>query len=175
MDTMPALLTYAASGYTGCIASHHARDLGINFVAAGRAGSSTVEEMARSLGVEHRLFDVKDSVHIGKALDGVSVLLNCAGPFMDTAEPLMETCIRTGVHYLDISAELDSYELTEKNDYKARDAGVMLLPGCGGIVTMLGNLAGKAIMQVENPSHIDVCLRVSALYPVDQPSAHPRI
>lgn len=39
----------------------------------------------------------------------VDVLLNAAGPFANTAEPLMAAAIAAGVHYLDFSAELDTY------------------------------------------------------------------
>lgn len=158
---MPKLLIYGASGYTGRIASHHAKSLGLDFIVAGRAGSTNVKDLALELSASHRLFDVTLSEDIDIALEGISVLLNCAGPFMLTAEPLMAACIRKRVHYLDIAAELDSYQLAEKNDREARSANVMLLPGCGGSVAMLGCLAGKAVEQVEFPKSIDIALCIS--------------
>jgi short subunit dehydrogenase-like uncharacterized protein len=158
---MLPLLIYGSSGYTGRIASHHVKSLGLEFIVAGRAGSTKVKDLALELSVQYRLFDVTEPAHIDTAFEGISVLLNCAGPFVLTAEPLMAACIRKGVHYLDIAAELDSYKLAEKNDREAREANIMLLPGCGGSVVMLGCLAGKVIEQVKNPASIDISLCIS--------------
>jgi short subunit dehydrogenase-like uncharacterized protein len=68
---------------------------------------------------------------------------------------------RAGTHYLDVAAELDSYRLAEELDGKARAAKVMLMPGCGGSVAMLGCLAGYAVQGVEMPLSIDVALHVA--------------
>jgi short subunit dehydrogenase-like uncharacterized protein len=38
-------------------------------------------------------------------LTGVDLVINCAGPFADTALPLAAAAVRAGVHYLDLSAE----------------------------------------------------------------------
>jgi short subunit dehydrogenase-like uncharacterized protein len=91
----------------------------------------------------------------------VTVLLNCAGPFASTAEVLMRACIRNGVHYLDVAAELDSYRLAEALDAEAKTAGVMLLPGSGGSVAMLGCLAGHTAARVQNPARVTVAMHVS--------------
>lgn len=99
----------------------------------------------------------------------VQVLLNCAGPYAHTAEPLMRACIRNGAHYLDISAELGTYALAQALDGAARDAGVMLLPGCGGSVAMLGCLAGHAVSRTDADAaadaqpvlRVDIALHVS--------------
>jgi short subunit dehydrogenase-like uncharacterized protein len=73
----------------------------------------------------------------------------------------MRACIRNGVHYLDIAAELNSYNLAEQHGEEARAAKVMLLPGCGGSVAMLGCLAGYATKGVKQPVKIDIALHVS--------------
>src|SRR5262249_18282407 len=39
------------------------------------------------------------------ALAGSSVVINCAGPFIDTSLPIVDVAIRSGVHYLDVAAE----------------------------------------------------------------------
>src|SRR5205807_286381 len=40
-------------------------------------------------------------------------------------------CLRTGVHYLDITGEVSIFEALFARDTEARRAGVMLLPGAG--------------------------------------------
>jgi short subunit dehydrogenase-like uncharacterized protein len=73
----------------------------------------------------------------------------------------MRAAIRTGTHYLDVAAELDGYLLAATLDAEARSAGVMLLPGSGGSVAMLGSLALHAAGLVSHPQTISIALRVS--------------
>ncbi|KAF7554055.1 hypothetical protein G7Z17_g3153 [Cylindrodendrum hubeiense] len=153
-------MIYGANGYTGRMASLYAKSLGIDLIVAGRTDDK-INNFASSLNLPCRVFDVTFSHLVDSALNGVSVLLNCAGPFIRTAEPLMEACIRNKVHYLDTAAELDTYRLAEKLDQKSKEANVMLMPGCGGSVAMLGCLAGHVVERVQNASRIDVALHVA--------------
>jgi short subunit dehydrogenase-like uncharacterized protein len=73
----------------------------------------------------------------------------------------MKASIRNGVHYLDTAAELDSYRLAEALNDKAKAAGVMLMPGGGGSVAMLGSLAGHGAERVANPRKIRIVLHVA--------------
>jgi short subunit dehydrogenase-like uncharacterized protein len=116
---------------------------------------------AEALGVEYRLFAANDQVAAAASLGDIGVLLNCAGPFIRTAEPLMRACLAAGVHYLDIAAEMDSYRLAEALDQEALAARVMLLPGSGGSVAMLGSLAGHAAKRVKNPTKLSIALDVA--------------
>ncbi|KAH8127505.1 hypothetical protein FP744_10003357 [Trichoderma asperellum] len=157
---MKGLMIYGAAGYTGRLASEFAKSLGLQFIVAGRS-ESKLKALAACLGVEYRIFTVNDSKLVDASLQGVRVLLNCSGPFLHTAKPLIEACIRNGVHYLDIAAELDSYELSEQKHEEAKKANIMLLPGCGGSVAMLGCLADFMVEHVANPISIDIALHVA--------------
>jgi short subunit dehydrogenase-like uncharacterized protein len=158
---MNTLMIYGAAGYTGGMAAEHAASAGLNLVLAGREKDrATLESMARSLGAGIRLFSLDDADAVATGLDGISALLNAAGPFANTAEPLISAAIRAGVHYLDFSAELDTYREALALDAQARAAGIMLLPGSGGSVAMLGSLAGHAVARVRNPRKISVALHV---------------
>ncbi|PTB36138.1 hypothetical protein M441DRAFT_283694 [Trichoderma asperellum CBS 433.97] len=157
---MADLTIYGATGYTGRLASEFAKSLGLQFTVAGRS-ESKLKALAACLGVEYRIFRVEDSTLVDASLQGLRVLLNCSGPFLHTAKPLIEACIRNGVHYLDIAAELDSYELCEQKHEEAKKANIMLLPGCGGSVAMLGCLADYMFEHVTNPISIDIALHVA--------------
>lgn len=154
------LMIYGASGYTGRLASEHAKGLGLDCLLAGRT-EETIEATASALQFPYRVFDLTNQQVIDTALQGVTVVLSCAGPFRYTSKFLMDACIRNGVDYLDIAAELDSYLLAGEYDKRAIDSGVMLLPGCGSSVAMLGCLASHATVQVTNAVSIDIALRVS--------------
>ncbi|MBX4892979.1 saccharopine dehydrogenase family protein [Rhizobium bangladeshense] len=159
---MNTLMIYGAAGYTGGMAAEHAASAGLNLVLAGREKDrATLEAMARSLGAGIRLFSLDDADAVATGLDGISVLLNAAGPFANTAEPLISAAIRAGVHYLDFSAELDTYREALALDARARAAGVMLLPGSGGSVAMLGSLAGHAVTRVRDARKISIAMHVA--------------
>ncbi|KAM3074951.1 hypothetical protein ACMFMG_008356 [Clarireedia jacksonii] len=157
---MGDFMIYGATGYTGRIASEYANEIGLKFIVAGRSAAK-VTELAFSLNVLFRVFDINNDQQVDLHLTGVRVLLNCAGPFMHTAGPLIRACIRSGVHYLDIAAELNSYQLAEQHDEEARTAKIMLLPGCGGSVAILGCLAGHMMESVRRPARIDIALHVA--------------
>lgn len=157
---MPDFMLYGCTGYTGRLVAEYAKSLGLGFIVAGRS-EDRVRALAARLEVRYRVFDLGDALLIDASLKNVSVLLNCAGPFARTAGPLMEGCIRNETHYLDVAAELDSYHLADKLDWKAREAKVMLMPGCGGSVAMLGCLAGHALDGLERPVSINLALCVA--------------
>ncbi|NKL57171.1 saccharopine dehydrogenase family protein [Rhizobium leguminosarum] len=157
---MTKLMIYGATGYTGRMAAKHAKAAGTPLVLAGR-GEETLSRLAAELGIEYRVFGLTDTAAIDKGLADISVLLNCAGPFLRTAEALMWASLRSGIHYLDTAAELDSYRLAEDLDDEAKAAGIMLMPGGGGSVAMLGSLAGHAVGKVRDPRKIRIALHVA--------------
>ncbi len=68
-------------------------------------------------------------------LTGITVLLNCAGPFDRTATPLIDGCLHSGTHYLDLAGDVPEFQTTAARDAEAVQAGVMVLPGAGfGVV-----------------------------------------
>ncbi len=159
---MNTLMIYGAAGYTGGMAAEHAASAGQKLVLAGREQDrAKLQALADRLGAGVRLFSLNDPSAVLGTLSGVTVLLNAAGPFANTAEPLMSAAIRAGVHYLDFSAELDTYREALALDGQARAAGVMLLPGSGGSVAMLGSLAGHAVARVKNARKISIALHVA--------------
>jgi short subunit dehydrogenase-like uncharacterized protein len=162
---MPAVIIYGATGYTGGLITNLAVSTGLVStglapIVAGRNGAS-LQILGSSLGIEHRVFGLDSQADIDTGLSGTKVLLNCAGPYHRTAEILIDACIRNGINYVDIAAELDSYNISIQRHQEAVDAGVMLLPGCGGSVAMLGCLAGLAVASVVDPVCIDIGMYVA--------------
>jgi len=126
------ILLYGANGYTGHLVARIARETpgAPEIVLAGRSGPK-VEAVARELGYEARVFGLDVPSTIDACLDGVGVVLHCAGPFARTSRPMAEACLRMGVHYLDVTGELAVFEALAARDDEARHAGVMLMPGVG--------------------------------------------
>ncbi len=125
-----ALLIYGANGYTGELVARRAIDRGLRPILGGR-DSTAIAELAARLGTEHRAFALDRADDVDRALAGVGVVLNCAGPFVHTAAPLVAACLRSRAHYLDITGEIAVFEAAAACDAEARAAGIMLLPGAG--------------------------------------------
>jgi short subunit dehydrogenase-like uncharacterized protein len=123
-------LIYGATGYTGSLTARLAVERGDRPVLAGRSAEA-LRPLAARLGLEHRVFGLDDPASIDRGLDGMKVVLHCAGPFSRTARPMAEACLRTGTHYLDITGEALVFEALHAQDARAHAAGVMLLPGAG--------------------------------------------
>ncbi|WP_408959489.1 saccharopine dehydrogenase family protein [Natrinema sp. 74] len=126
---MDSLLVYGSYGYTGRLIAREAVARGGSPVVAGRDGRAVAEQADR-LGVEGRTFDL-ESAALESHLASFDAVLNCAGPFVDTAGPLVEACLETGTDYLDITGEFAAFESLRQRDAAAREAGLTLLPGVG--------------------------------------------
>src|SRR6185503_5007209 len=90
-----------------------------------------VAQLAQSLGLEHRAFGLESPAEVAAGLEGMGLVLHCAGPFSATAAPMMDGCLATKVHYLDIPGEIDVLELAQTLTVRAKQAGVVLCPGVG--------------------------------------------
>ncbi|MDC3743980.1 saccharopine dehydrogenase NADP-binding domain-containing protein [Pseudomonas syringae pv. syringae] len=153
---MSTLLIYGATGYTGRMAAERARALGLNVEIAGR-NQQRLASLAAQLDVNYRVFDADQAEGF---LSGISVLLNFAGPFVQTAEPLMRACIKAGVDYLDITAEINVYRLAERLGAEAAANQVMLLPGVGWDVVPTDSLAVQVAGRVQGPTALNIALQV---------------
>lgn len=155
---MKKLMIYGATGYTGRMAAEHAKARGLDVVIAGRNGAR-LESLAAQLGVPYRVF-ISDAQAV-ESLEGIGVLLNFAGPFAQTADALMQACIKAGVDYLDVTAEINVFRLAERVGVQAAEAGVMLLPGVGWDVVPTDCLAMHVARRVQNPKSLSVALQVA--------------
>jgi short subunit dehydrogenase-like uncharacterized protein len=157
---MSRLLIYGATGYTGNLIARQAKAAGLEFAIAGR-DAKKLAALARELDVPYRAF-ATDAEDFALALGTTTtVLLNCAGPFARTAEPLMRACIAAGIHYLDITAEINVYRLAERLGEQAARAGSMLMPGVGWDVVPTDSLAMHVASRVAQPTALRIALQVA--------------
>jgi len=123
-------MVYGAYGYTGELIAREAVRRGLKPVLAGRDGDR-LEPLAAELGLSGRAFPLSDPGSLRAALADVELVLHCAGPFLDTSRPMVAACLAARRHYLDITGEIGVFESVLARDAKAREAGVVLLPGVG--------------------------------------------
>src|SRR5690606_19948037 len=92
---------------------------------------SGVEGVARRFGLGHRVFGLKEPGALDEQLRGVALVLNAAGPYVRTAQPFIDACLRCRVDYLDLTGEIAPLEYARPCDAFARSQGVTLLPAVG--------------------------------------------
>ncbi|MXV63768.1 saccharopine dehydrogenase [Natronorubrum sp. JWXQ-INN-674] len=163
---MDSLLIYGSYGYTGRLIAREAVSRGGSPVVAGRDGRA-VTRQADELGVEGRTFDLSDDV--GAQLRSFDAVLNCAGPFVKTVDPLVEACLETETDYLDITGEFQVFERLRQRDAAARDAEITLLPGVGFDVVPSDCLA--AFLHDQLPSATDLSLGIKSRGPLSRGTA----
>jgi short subunit dehydrogenase-like uncharacterized protein len=123
-------LLYGANGYSGELIARYASQYNLHPILAGRR-KEAIEPLAAKYGLPYRIFDVNDSTALLTVLKEVKVVMNAAGPFDQTARQMVEACLQTGTHYLDINGDISVFELIKRFDESAKKAGIMLLPGAG--------------------------------------------
>jgi len=148
-----AFLLYGATGFVGEAIARRAVAQGLRPVLAGR-NADRLAALASELGVEHRAFTLEDPQGMDAALAGVPAVLHCAGPYLHTAAAMVNGCLRTGTHYLDISGELPVYAALAKRDTEANAAGVALLPGAGFDVVPTDCLALHLKQRLPSATHL---------------------
>ena len=155
------ILLYGANGYTGKLIARMASDHGITPILAGRTEES-IKPLADELGYTYRIADLSNADALDKALAGIKVVLHAAGPFKFTAKPMIEACIRNGVHYLDITGEIMVYEMAKKYSSQAAEKGVMLMPGVGFDVVPTDCLAAHLTRALPTATRLHLGIRARA-------------
>jgi hypothetical protein len=141
-----AIGVYGANGHTGrfVVDELTRRDLPVVGIARD------VSRLPDGMPVRQAGLDDPDA--LTRALEGCAVVINCAGPFLDTARPVIEAALRAGACYLDVTAEQGSARATlEEYDQRAREAGVAVIPAAGfygGMADLLATvLIGQRVVQ----------------------------
>jgi short subunit dehydrogenase-like uncharacterized protein len=127
---MNQFMIYGANGYTGRLIAREAVKRGLKPLLAGR-NRDEIAELAQELGLPRRVFELSNPTEVARNLDGVNIVLHCAGPFSRTAAPMLNACLDLNVHYLDITGEIDVFEMCHHTHVRAKHQGVVVLPGSG--------------------------------------------
>ncbi len=152
------LLIYGVTGYVGKMVAKAAHERGFVPVLAGRNGGAVLE-VAAELGFDARSLQLDDIESLTDALKDMDAVLLTAGPFAETSPQMVEACLRSRTHYLDITGEIDVFEDCAKLDPDAKQAGIMLLPGCGFDVVASDCLAAHVAQQMPNASKLTVGIK----------------
>jgi short subunit dehydrogenase-like uncharacterized protein len=153
-------MVYGAYGYTGRLVAALAAERGELPVIAGR-DERRLRELGERFELEYRTVKLSDASELRSALRGVDVVAHCAGPFSATSQPMVDACLDTGTHYLDITGEIDVFEAVLARDEEARARGVVLLPGAGFDVVPSDCLAAMLARALPGAVRLDLAIRAS--------------
>jgi len=104
------------------------------------------------------VFDLRDTAAVRIALDGIGLVLHCAGPFSATSAPMIEGCLEVGAHYLDITGEAPVFEHTHAPEQaeRAKAKGVVLCSGVGFDVIPTDCVALKLKQLLPDATHLSL-------------------
>lgn len=117
-----------ATGYTGGLVARELAGRGHYLVLTGRNTTRLARLRAEVPGADTAVVDVSDRNRLRQVLAPGAVAINCAGPFTDLGESVVEASIATGTHYLDTTGEQPFMKAVEDRFHdRAREAGVAVV------------------------------------------------
>ena len=156
-----AWMLYGVTGKTGRLVLEQALERGHRPTIAGR-NTAAVRELAELHALPWESFDLRESTRIDAFLDPVDLVVNIAGPYTDTARPLVEAAIRTGTDYIDVCGELQVFQEIEKLDEAARHRGVLIVQGCGFEIVPSDALAVRLHRQMPEAVALELAIASEA-------------
>jgi saccharopine dehydrogenase-like NADP-dependent oxidoreductase len=120
----------------------------------------TLEEIAAKLppgSASTGALDLFDHQALISAIQGASLVVLGAGPYMRTAPPVIRACIEAGVDYIDFDDDIESTLDAQGLDEGARAAGIACFKGCGASPGLSNVMAVDAASQLDQVENIDVC------------------
>lgn len=133
-------LIYGATGFTGKLIAQEAAGRGLRPVIAGR-NPSAVEALSAELELEARTFGIDSVASVAANLEGIDLVLNCAGPYAPMGDTVVRACISRGAHYLDICGEPEVLEQYLAHRDEAAASGSVIVPAVGYDVVPSDTLA----------------------------------
>lgn len=99
------MLVYGAAGHTGRFVVQALRSQGHTVLLAGRDLGKLQAAFPDAPADQLRVQGLDDAAALARLLSESSLVVNCAGPFADSAPQLLQAAVQARVHYVDVSAE----------------------------------------------------------------------
>ncbi|MBW8684522.1 saccharopine dehydrogenase family protein [Chitinophaga rhizophila] len=153
------ILLYGANGYTGELIARYAAQYGVQPILAGRKRDAIVA-LAKELQLPYRIVELHDATALKAALEDITLVIQAAGPYHITARPMIDACIATQTHYIDLNGDLDVFEMLQGYDQAAKEKDVMILPGAGFDVVPTDCLALYLKQQLPDANQLSIAFAV---------------
>jgi NAD(P)-dependent dehydrogenase (short-subunit alcohol dehydrogenase family) len=162
------VLVYGAYGHTGRFVAAELLRQGLTPILSGR-NPARLDTMAGQFpGLEARPATVDNSHSLQNAVRGAGLVVNCAGPFLDTAIPVAAAAVRAGAHYLDVTAEQaavqEVYRAHQELEWRTDVAVIPAMAFYGGLADLL---ATDAAAGWETVDAITVAIGLDRWWPTE--------
>jgi len=162
-STSKCIAVYGATGHTGQFVVREVLRRGLPVVAVGRSTARLDETIPPA--VPRRIAELDDPGSLEQAFAGCAVVINCAGPFLDTAAPVARAALHAGCHYIDVTAEQASAQASFADfDAPARAAGRVVIPAAG-FYGGLADLLASALASAGDIDEITVAIGLDRWWP----------
>jgi short subunit dehydrogenase-like uncharacterized protein len=146
-------MIYGAYGFTGRLVVAEAVRRGHRPVISGR-DRAQLDRLAAEFRLLTLPLSLDDPQALTAALRGHRLVINAAGPFVETAPPLVRACLEARTGYVDISGEIHHIRWVTSQDSMAKGAGIAVLTGAGFGVTFGECLAHYVLARVPDATHL---------------------
>ncbi len=154
------IVIYGSYGYTGKLIVAECLKRNLNVLLAGR-NNEALESQSVETGFSYQTVNIKDAECLAKLLTPAQVVIHCGGPFLFTAKHMVNACLESKTHYTDITGEIGVFELLSEYDDKAKNAGIMVLPGVGFDVVPSDCLAAHLKSRLPEATHLELAFATS--------------
>lgn len=150
-------MVYGANGYSAQLIIEELIARNIKPVLAGR-NEDAVKRVAKKFSCEYRIFDLNDEPKTISSLKDIHTVLNCAGPFKNTAKDMIDACLQTRTNYLDITGEMPVHAYAFGCDRQAKEKGIVILPSAGFDIIPTDCLAKRLSEQMPDAKYLKLGL-----------------
>lgn len=154
------IVVYGSYGYTGKLIVEKLLISNAKILLAGR-DERKLADQARTTGLPYETVDIGDQSALENLLVKASLVVHCAGPFHATAEQMIDACLRTKTHYIDITGEYAVFEALAKFDQAAKNSGIIIMPGTGFDIVPTDCLALHLKNRLPDATHLQLAFSMS--------------
>lgn len=154
------VIIYGAYGYTGSLIVRECKASNLSVLLSGR-NAAKLKKQSQEAGYPFETCDISDSPALATMLKRAKLVIHCAGPFQDTAKPVVEACLETSTHYLDITGEYPVFEMLAGYHSRAMASGILVMPGVGFDVVPSDCLALHLKTRMPRATHLQLAFAAS--------------
>ena len=157
---------FGASGHTGRFVITELLRRGFTPIAVGRDAEKLAAARIHTSRVQVRTASIENPSSLDRAFAGSVAVINCAGPFLDTAVEVATAALRARIHYLDVTAEqMSAQAVFDRFNDAASKAGRVFIPAMGFYGGFADLLATAAMGSWESVDEIEIGIALDRWHP----------
>ncbi|HEX7060875.1 MAG TPA: saccharopine dehydrogenase NADP-binding domain-containing protein [Woeseiaceae bacterium] len=158
---------YGATGHTGRFVVQELLQRGYSLRLVARNGEKLAALAGGCRGqVSWQLGSLDEPASLNRAFVGAAAVVNCAGPFLDTAATVVAAALQNDAHYVDVAAEQRAVlDVRERFADAARTSQRIVLPAMafyGGLADLLATAVADERQSVDD---IEVAIALDRWWP----------